>query len=408
MKELLGDFRIRRLLLANITGSIGSGITIIAIPWLLVQRPDGDRLYGYITIASTILLFMLVPYYGAWLDRHSRKLALLAGETLGASVTLTMGVWIFLTGQTETWQLIILYMSGMLYYSLHYPAKFAFIQQIFAKRHYGQLIGLMEIQGQTATMLAGGLASLLLDHVPFHLILFADATTYLFSFLVQSTIPYEATHLVAGKQHGSVWKSMGEGLGWLRARPHFTTFVLCTMTPFVAIMIGNYLFPIYVQNILHAPASVFGRGGMACALGAMLGGIFGPRLIARYTSVNLAFAMMAIFIVGLVLLGSIQTTATFYLALIFLGLGNSGSRIARGNVVLHEVPNAIMGRVNVSIAAVERLMRMLLQFCAILLVIHADASWAFIGLVLFIGLALWLAYQSQKSLQASNSPTPSI
>src|SRR5690606_36890 len=121
MKELLSDFRVRRLLLANITGSVGSGVTIVAVPWLLVQRPGGDRLYGYVTIAITIAVFALIPHYGAWLDRHSRKLALLLGEAFGAITTLTMATWIALAGHAATWQFLVLYAGGILYYTLHFP-----------------------------------------------------------------------------------------------------------------------------------------------------------------------------------------------------------------------------------------------------------------------------------------------
>ena len=42
MHELLRDPRVRRLLIANTLGAIGSGITIFAVPWLLVQRPGDD------------------------------------------------------------------------------------------------------------------------------------------------------------------------------------------------------------------------------------------------------------------------------------------------------------------------------------------------------------------------------
>ena len=404
MKELLADWRIRRLLLANIMGSIGSGVTIVAIPWLLVQRPGGERIFGYITVAATICLFLMVPYYGAWLDRHSRKAALLAGELFGATATLTMATWMLLTGETATWQLVTLYFTGMLYYTLHFPARFAFVQQVFEKRHYQQLVGLMEIQGQTASLLSGGLASVMLVYVPFYVILLCDAGTYLFSFTLQRTLPYEATHISKEPGKSNAWKSMGEGLSWLKARPQLTTFILCTTAPFVAVMTGNYLFPIYVQNILQAPASVYGRGEMAFAFGAIVAAIVAPKLIVRHAAANVALFMMATFIVGLVLLGSLHIVPAFYAALILLGLGNAGSRVARGSLMLNEVPNAIIGRVHVVIAAVDRSLRTLMQLGAIYLVIRADSSSAFIGLVLFVGLALMLAWSNRKPLLSEQTP----
>lgn len=398
MKELLRDPRTRRLLLANITGSIGSGVTIIAIPWILIQREGGERLYGYITILSTLALFALVPHYGAWLDRHSRKSAMLVAEIFGAFSTLSMAVWMLVTGETATWQLLTLFFCGMLYYTLHFPAKFAFVQQVFDRKHYQSLMGLLEIQGQTASMFAGGLAALMIDHVNLSTILLLDGATYVFSFFVQRPLPYTATHVSADRPKTGALADLGEGLRWLGTRPAFTIFILCTLAPFVAVMVGNYLFPIYVQHILQAPATVFGTGEMAFAAGSIASGLVGPPLLRRLPTANVALGMMALFVVGLVLLSGVPSVVTFYVALLMLGLGNAGARVARGTVMLHEVPNALMGRVNVVIAATDRLIRTLMQFAAIAVVVRADAVLAFGGLLTFTGGALLLAYLTRRAI----------
>jgi MFS family permease len=155
MKDLIRDTRVQRLLLANITGSIGSGITIVAIPWLLVHRRGGDQVYGYATIGTTIALFLFMPYYGLWIDRHSRKRMLLAGELFGLVATVSMAAVAFVSGHVDTWQLIASYFCGMMYYTLHYPAKYAFLQQIIDPKHFQSLTGLVEIQGQAASMISG-------------------------------------------------------------------------------------------------------------------------------------------------------------------------------------------------------------------------------------------------------------
>jgi MFS family permease len=398
MKELLRDPRIRRLLLANVTGSVGVGITLITIPWLLIQRAQGTLLYGYITIFSTLVLFALVPHYGAWLDRHSRKTAMLAAEAFGGVVTLLIAAWIFVTGATATWQLLTLFFCGMLYYTLHFPAQFAFVQQVFERRQYQSLLGLLEIQGQTAAMLAGGLASVLIDRVPFALILLCNGATYCISFLVQRTLPYQATHLTPGETRESTYASFATGLRWLRDRPGFTTFIICTVSPYMAVMVGNYLFPIYVQTVLQAPASVYGRGEMTFALGSILAGVVGPWLLGFRPPATVSLLMMGLFLAGLALLGGVPTVAAFYLALLLIGLGNAGSRVARGSVLLHTVPNALMGRVNVVIGATDRLLRVLLLFGAMAVVARADATWAFGGLLVFIALALALAWLTRRAI----------
>jgi hypothetical protein len=162
--------------------------------------------------------------------------------------------------------------------------------------------------------------------------------------------------------------------------------------------VGNYLFPIYVQKILQAPAIVFGTGEMAFSVGAIAAGLVGPKILGRISPATVALAMMGIFLLGLALLSTVPTVAAFYVALILLGLGNAGSRIARGSVLLHVVPNALMGRVNVVIGALDRLVRTLMQFAAIAVVVRSDAALAFGGLLGFTGLALLLAWFTRAAL----------
>ncbi|MES1168300.1 MAG: MFS transporter, partial [Oleiharenicola lentus] len=259
MQELLRDSRIRRLLLANITGSIGSGVTIFAVPWLLVHQPGGNATYGTVTLVTTIALFLFMPYYGVWVDHHSRKTMLLGSELFGFLATAGMAGLGAATGAYGLWSLGAIYFCGMLYYTLHFPAKFAFLQQVFDKSQYQSLMGLMEVQGQTAMMIAGGLGAVLVEHVSLTAILVFDAATYLFSFAIQSTIPYHADHLApADVPRISAWGSIAEGWQWLRDRPRLAVFFTASLLPFVAVMVGNYLFPIYISQTLRAGAWVFG------------------------------------------------------------------------------------------------------------------------------------------------------
>jgi len=404
VKDLLQDTRVQRLLLANFTGSIGAGVTIIAVPWLLVQRPDGDRLYGYATLGTTFALFLLMPYYGAWLDRHSRKRVLLAGELFGAAATLAMALWGLWSGRVETWQLVTTYFCGMLYYTLHYPARFAFVQQTFERRHYQSLTGLMEIQGQTASVLAGGLASLFIDRVPLPLILFANAGTYLFSFVVQSTLPYRATHLESGgPTPQNAWLAMAEGGRWLRERPRLCLFLICTYVPFVAIMVGNYLFPIYVDRVLAASAAVFGRGEVVFAFGAILAGLLIPRLATRHGADQTIVFSMALFLAGLAMLALLHSVPLFYASLLLLGLGNAGSRVARSAIILTLVPNTVLGRVQMFFAAFDRLLRTVLTFGATYVVVHQGAAPGFAGLAA-IAAAAFAGMLASRSAVRTTAP----
>ncbi len=406
MKTLLRDTRVQRLLVANITGSIGSGVTIIAVPWLLIHRAGGDRLYGWTTLGTTLALFLMMPHYGAWLDRHSRKTMLLVGELFGFVATLAMASLSLATGRVETWQLVTIYFCGMLYYTLHYPAKYAFLQQIFARDQYQSLMGLLEIQGQTAMMVAGGLGSLLIDRVPLPFILLFDAFTYLFSFLVQSTLPYESTHLTDPSRAGfsppsakiGIRHSIVEGWQWLRARPAMSLFFACTLMPFIAVMVGNYLFPIYVSEVLHASADVFGRGELVFAIGAILAGASVPRLATERGAERAILWANGLCLIAVSLFTFASNQGTYYFALLLFGYGNAGTRVGRHTLLFVTVPNAVMGRVGMFFNVYDRVLRTALTFAMTLLVPRTTATAGYAVLLACLVLAFAGALRSRRSL----------
>ncbi len=410
MKDLLRDNRVQRLLIANTLGSIGSGVTIFAVPWLLVNRPDGNAAFRWITIATTIALFVIMPYYGAWVDRHSRKTALLASEAWGFLATSAMAILGLALGGFATWQLMAIYFAGMLYYTLHYPAKFAMIQQMFDRSQYQSLIGLLEIQGQTAMMIAGGLGGVLIAHVPLWGILLFDAATYLASFLIQATLPYEATHL-AGKDGrpphalSGVWSAVGEGWRWLRARPRLTLFFTCSLVPFLVVMAGNYLFPIYVAQTLRASAVWFAGGEIAFAVGAIVAGFWLPRLIGQHSAASTIPATMLVFLAGLIVLIVFRFPLAFLLAGALLGFGNAGCRVARSALLLHLVPNEVMGRVNGFYLVFDRVMRTLLVYAMVIIDTHGPPAGYAVLTGLFL-IAFFGVMQSRSAVRVSATAVP--
>ncbi len=367
MKDLLRDPRVVRLLVANTCSAIGTGITVFAVPWLLVHQPGGNEAYRWATIGTTLALFVVAPYYGAWVDAHSRKTALLLSDVWGLLTTAAMtGLALALGGFGQA-TLVATYFAGMMYYTLHYPAKFALIQQMFDRSQYQSLIGLIEIQGQTAMMIAGGVAGLLVDRVPLWTLLLANSGTYIASFLVLRTLPYAASHLVARSGPGapaaapapgrSVWRGVADGWRWLRERPRLAVFFTCSLMPFIVLMAANYLFPIYVAQTLQVSAVYFAGGEITFALGAILAGFLLPRLIGEHSAAATIPGTMLVFLAGLLLLIAVRLPLVYLVAGALIGFGNAGCRVARSALLLHVVPNEVMGRVGGFYQVFDRILR---------------------------------------------------
>lgn len=360
MWMMLKDRRMMFLMIANILSSIGSGITMIGVPWLLVNRSGGSEIFGYATLASTIILFFLSPHIGVYIDRISRKKMLLGSEVVGGSVTLLFALWGLSAGHFETWQLIVIYFSGSLYYNVHFPTQFAFTQEIFSKEQYKTLNSILEVQNQSTSMIAGGLASLLIDHIDFAWILLADAMTYFLGFGLFLLIPYIKNRSVTANGAVSMWSNIREGFAYLKTRPLLVMFFLCALMPFLCVMVGNYLYPVYITSVLHGGANVLGAADMIFAIGAVVAGLTVPLLMQRLGSYYTTILSFVIFSLSIVFFYAFPIVSIFLLFKTLNGWGNAGSRVARNTILMEMVPNHLIGRVNSFFNTVGMGMRVLL------------------------------------------------
>ncbi|MFD2172267.1 MFS transporter [Tumebacillus lipolyticus] len=346
MFRILKDRRILYLLTANIFSSIGSGITMIAVPWLLVNREGGDQIFGYATLFSTLILFFASPYIGVLIDRISRKKTLIFAEILGFSTVLIFALWGYLTGQFETWQLIGIHFGGSLYYSIYFPTKFAFIQELFDPEHYRSLNSMIEVQNQFATMISGGLASLFIEKVFLSHMLVLDALTYLIGMVLIILVPYQAKK---GEKNGpavSLFANIKEGFLYLKSKPLLNLYLISALMPFIGVMMGNYLFPIYVTDTLQESATVLGLSNTIYAIGAITAGLTIPFLMNRFNPYKTSVMTGIVYAIAITITALFPAALVFLAMEFFLGWGNAGIRVARNTVTMEIVPNHLIGRVS--------------------------------------------------------------
>ncbi|MDP5275931.1 MFS transporter [Chengkuizengella axinellae] len=346
MSLIVQDQRFLKILTANIFSSIGSGITMIAIPWMIVTGENGASTFGIVSLILTIMLFLIAPIIGNLVDQYSRKTLLLGSEMVGFIIISLFAIIGFINGSYATWHLVVLFASGMLYYSLFYPTMFAMNQEIFEPKQYKSLNGMMEIQGQLSAVVTGGIASLLIDVIDFQWILLIDAITYVIAFFILCTIPYTKTKQTThSNADASFWGKMREGFIYLKERPLLFLFLFSAFIPFVAVMITNFVFPIYIESTLQAGGTIYAAHEMLYGIGALVAGMFVPFLIHKFGNIKIVLAGIFIFMVAIILTTIFPITILFLVVSVFFGLGNAGTRVARNTLMMEIIPNDKMGRV---------------------------------------------------------------
>lgn len=356
MKNLYKDSRFRLIISANIASSIGSGITMIAIPWMLVSSDDGNKVFGFITIGMTILSFILTPFIGNLVDKVSRKKLLIVSEIVCFVLLFIFSLLGFMGLPYEIWHYTIIYMIGSLYYTIFYPTMFALNQEIFTKDHYKSLNGTMEVQGQLSSMIAGGLASILLMKWELHYILLLNTISYGAAIFFYLKLPYVRLPTIKTEV---VKSQVSEGTRYMLARPAVFIFLLFSFMPFIGVMLTNYLFPVYLVDVLEADASVYGIEGMIYAIGAVIAGVFVPTLSSKFGNEKTIIFGILVYTIAISLIVFVDLPV--YLSLmLFLAIGNSSTRVARNSFLMDHIPNNIIGRVDSLFRTLGLLIRILL------------------------------------------------
>ena len=143
------------------------------------------------------------------------------------------------------------------------------------------------------------------------------------------------------------------------ARPAVFIFLLFSFMPFIGVMLTNYLFPVYLVDVLEADASVYGIEGMIYAIGAVIAGVFVPTLSSKFGNEKTIIFGILVYTIAISLIVFVDLPV--YLSLmLFLAIGNSSTRVARNSFLMDHIPNNIIGRVDSLFRTLGLLIRILL------------------------------------------------
>lgn len=202
----------------------------------------------------------------------------------------------------------------------------------------------MEIQGQLTQVISGAAASFLIEIISLKWILLVDMLTFAGAFFLFLCIPYVKKKEV--KRKATFKKQLFEGIHFMKKRPKLFWFLLATYMPFIGVMMANYLIPVYISDILKASASVYAIEGMMYGVGAVLAGISIP-IMMKYVKIEISIVMtMVIYVISITAMIIEPSIMLLYGLAIFHAIGNAGTRVARNVLMMEEIPNEVMGRVD--------------------------------------------------------------
>ncbi|UYZ13851.1 MFS transporter [Brevibacillus sp. WF146] len=361
MREVFANRQFRKLFFSNLFSGFGQGMTMIGIAWHLVETTGSAELLGSTMFVSAVLMFVVGPYIGTLIDRFSRKRMLLAEHAIGFAVLAALAVWGFI-GPYAEWMLIAVYLVTTLMFQIHYPAQSALVQEGFEPRHYNDINSLLEIEGQTASVLAGGMAGFLLEAYGLHVVLLINACTYLAACGLLSTMAYTFTlEREARNNRGVNWVGqLLQSWRYIREKRGFLLFGIAALMPFIAVMAGNLLKPVYVNQTLKADVTVFSLGETAYAIGAVAAGLLVSAVARKFGQLLAMVGSTLLFAFVMAVMVALPYGWALVGAYMIFGWCNASVRLIRQSLYMTVVPKPFMGRVMSFFNSIGMMMRLLL------------------------------------------------
>ncbi|MCM3457199.1 MFS transporter [Heyndrickxia oleronia] len=361
MGEVIKNSNFRKLFLSNLFSGVGQGMTMIGISWYMIELTGTARLLGSTMIISAILTLLIGPFAGTMIDRFSRKAILQFEQLAGFTVLLTVSVWGWL-GTYSEWMMVFIYLSSIFIFYMHESAQSAFVQEIFEPKLYGSINSFLEIENQTALVLSGALAGILLEKFGLHVVLILNALGYLLAFLNLLGINYVSTSKEKLKlDTRNSWLSMfNESWRFIKRRRGLMIFGVAALIPFITVMLVNLLNPIFVSHSLKADVKIYSLGEVTYSIGALISGVCTTIITRKMSSSSYMVANYFMMIVALILTVTFPKAGIFLLCSALIGWCNVSTRLIRQNMYMELLPNHLIGRVLSFFKSIGTLLRLLL------------------------------------------------
>ncbi len=347
------------LFLANTISGFSQGISLIAIPWYIVDVLENPKLNAYIYFFATVLSLFWGAYAGTLVDKYSRKQIFLWLNVVGASLFIGGGAYFYYANAIEIPLLACLFASTFLIFNLHYPTLYAFAQELVEQKDYGRITSYIEVQGQSTAVISGAVAALLLSGASLDLkfftievpkwemykIILLDGFTYLTCIFIILFIKYVPT-VNRFKEEQSLIDRLKTGVNFFKLNPLIFLFGVTSFTVFATILVNNFvLSPDYVKNYLNADANVYALHELMYAFGAICAGLFINRIFSKWNNVLGCIVLHFICAIVYFIFATVWSIPVFLGLMLFVGLCNAGSRVLRITYLLERIPNQVIGRV---------------------------------------------------------------
>ena len=333
------DFRL--LFFGQIVGTVGSQLTVVAIPFQVYSETHSSLQVGAVSIAQLVPLIVGALIGGAVGDAVDRRTLLLVSSV---ALALTSGALALNSLATEP-SLVVIYLVSAIAAGLTgfaNTARNAVVPSLVDRRLLAPAYAFMQIIFQVGTVAGPALAGLLLGVVHVQWVYGIDALTYVVTvtaILMMSPIPP-----VAGATKPGVGSIM-EGIRYLKGRQALQGVYLIDVNAMVFGM-PRALFPAMTATVFHGGAVTLGALYAAPGAGALLGAATTGWVTRVVRQAWVIFGAVMVWGAAITLFGFSTVLLLSLVLLAVAGWADVISAVLRNTVLMSSIPEEFRSRMS--------------------------------------------------------------
>jgi len=346
-RELLKDKNFLLLTLGRLFERSALTLFTIELIWLTMELTNNSPLYlSIMTMAETLPFIVFGLYGGAKADKWNKKRVMVFSNICTALLLLSI-VGLNAINLLNYSTLLIITIAITIFSCFSEPCYRAILPELLSKIQLKEANALLDsVQRGVSILVPASIGLILKFFTEIHLFTFAFGLM-LFTVIVQFLVKYRPLSAgVPGKTETKTTLSdIKDSLGYLKRQKEIT-FIITVQGLSILINTGLWRvgLPIYLEETLKKDINTFGYiTGIMGAASFITSIILG---VSRKYNPSIVFnAGMAVWGLGLLMIGTIPKMYIIYVAAILIGVGQASEGLSRVIILQEQVPSNILGKV---------------------------------------------------------------
>lgn len=277
------------LFVANSISSLGSRLTLLAIPWFVLQTTGSVTQMGITAFVSTVPLVISAFLGSAIIDRLGFKRASIVSDII-SGISVGMIPLLAETIGLTFWQLLVLVFLGSLFKVPGQTARSSLLPDLAEKAWMRpeRANAIADGVNQIASFLGAPLAALLIVWIGTKHLLWLDAASFFISaLLIGKLVPVQRATVASVAKETTYLRQLREGVHFILSNSMLSAIIITVMlTNLFDQTLSAVVAPAYIQQVFHTPLPLGWIGGSfagAAFVGTLIFGAIGHRLPRRLT-----------------------------------------------------------------------------------------------------------------------------